>query len=67
MNLILVLLKICRLKGSNARVEAHDGVVVREVWCQLRCRTRHLTMVHNYEVRLPKSPCVAEKGGGIIH
>ncbi|GFS94360.1 uncharacterized protein TNCV_2014011 [Trichonephila clavipes] len=33
------------------------GVVVRRWGCQLRCRSRHLTIVQNYEARHQKSSC----------
>ncbi|GFT63290.1 hypothetical protein TNCV_1565981 [Trichonephila clavipes] len=42
------------------------GVVVREGWCQLRCRSRHLTMVQNY-VGPSQSPRVAEQCDVNIH
>ncbi|GFV56691.1 uncharacterized protein TNCV_4651871 [Trichonephila clavipes] len=33
------------------------GVVVRRGGCQLRCQTRHLTLVQNYVVRRQKPAC----------
>ncbi|GFT01195.1 uncharacterized protein TNCV_3373171 [Trichonephila clavipes] len=33
------------------------GVVVRRSWCQLRCRSRHLTMVPNHVVRRQMPSC----------
>ncbi|GFV42771.1 transposable element Tcb2 transposase [Trichonephila clavipes] len=47
----------CTLKLSKAETFSRwCGVVVRRE-CQLRCRSRHLTMVQNYEVRRQKPSC----------
>ncbi|GFX01959.1 uncharacterized protein TNCV_371481 [Trichonephila clavipes] len=48
----------CTLNLSRAETSSRwCGVVVRRGWCQLRCRSRHLTMVQNYVVRRQKPSC----------
>ncbi|GFU74590.1 uncharacterized protein TNCV_3362141 [Trichonephila clavipes] len=48
----------CTLNLSRAETSSHwCGVVVRRGRCQLRCRLRHLAMVHNYEFRRQKPSC----------
>ncbi|GFX20233.1 hypothetical protein TNCV_1437931 [Trichonephila clavipes] len=44
------------VKSSN--VSRWCGVVVRRRECQIRCRSRHLTMVRNDEVRRQKPSCI---------
>ncbi|GFV93788.1 uncharacterized protein TNCV_366871 [Trichonephila clavipes] len=48
----------CKLNLSRAQTSSRwCGVVVRREGCQLRCRSRHLTMVQNYVVRRQKPSC----------
>ncbi|GFW38117.1 uncharacterized protein TNCV_601931 [Trichonephila clavipes] len=48
----------CTLNLSRAETSSRwCGVVVRRVECQLRCHSRHLTMVQNYVVRRQKPSC----------
>ncbi|GFW45873.1 hypothetical protein TNCV_4495931 [Trichonephila clavipes] len=63
----LVPMKIFRVEGLMhvKSVEAQTsarwcGVEDKRGWCQLGCRSRHLLMVQNYEVRRSKSLNVAE-------
>ncbi|GFW51723.1 uncharacterized protein TNCV_1186551 [Trichonephila clavipes] len=48
----------CTLNLSTAEMSSRwCGVVVRRGGCQLRCRSRHLTMVKNYVVRRQQPEC----------
>ncbi|GFT41775.1 uncharacterized protein TNCV_4708291 [Trichonephila clavipes] len=48
----------CALNPSRVQTSSRwCGVVVRRVECPLRCRPRHLTMVHNNVVRRQKPSC----------
>ncbi|GFX29721.1 uncharacterized protein TNCV_2750551 [Trichonephila clavipes] len=48
----------CTLSLSRAETSFRwCGVVVRREGCQLRCRSRHLTMAQNYVVRRQKPSC----------
>ncbi|GFV44226.1 hypothetical protein TNCV_4543581 [Trichonephila clavipes] len=48
--------RVSRCPLNVVRLKRHpfDGMWKLEERCQLRCRPRHLTMVHNYEVRRQK-------------
>ncbi|GFX88973.1 uncharacterized protein TNCV_2852731 [Trichonephila clavipes] len=48
----------CTLNLPRAQTSSRwCGVVVRRGGCPLRCRSRHLTMVQNYEVFCKKPLC----------
>ncbi|GFV13953.1 hypothetical protein TNCV_524301 [Trichonephila clavipes] len=47
----------CTLNLSRAQKRPPVDVVVRKGGCQLRCRSRHLTMFQNDEVRCQKPSC----------